>query len=44
MSKHPRFANISAQIKHICNFQPLEIVDRGSETQLLVGEKLNTLI
>ena len=24
-------------------FQPLEVVDRGSETQLQVGEKLNKL-
>ena len=23
------------------NFQPLEVVDRGSETQLEVGENLN---
>ena len=26
------------------DFQPLEVVDRGSETQLQVGEKLNDLI
>ena len=26
------------------NFHPLEVVDRGSETQLQVGEKLNYLI
>ena len=25
------------------NFQPLEVVDRGSETQLQVAEKLNNL-
>ena len=25
---------------NICNFHPLEVVDRGSETQLQVGEKL----
>ena len=25
-------------------FQPLEVVDRGSETQLIVGENLNSLI
>ena len=40
-----RFANICAQIKHIyiyiSNFQPLEVVGRGSETQLQVGENLN---
>ena len=26
------------------NFHPLEVVDRGSETQLQVGENLNYLI
>ena len=26
------------------NFNPLEVVDRDSETQLQVGEKLNYLI
>ena len=26
------------------NFHPLEVVDRGSETQLEVGENLNNLI
>ena len=26
------------------NFQPLEVVDRGSETQLQVGENLNNII
>ena len=26
------------------NFHPLEVVDRGSETQLQVGEKFNYLI
>ena len=25
------------------NFYPVEVVDRGSETQLQVGEKLNKL-
>ena len=28
----------------ISNFHPLEVVGRGSETQLQVGEKLNYLI
>ena len=26
---------------NISNFHPLEVVDRGSETQLQVGENLN---
>ena len=29
------------QIKQISNFHPLEVVGRGSETQLRVGEHLN---
>ena len=29
---------------NMINFQPLEVVDRGSETQLQVGENLNYLI
>ena len=28
---------------YICNFQPLEVVGRGSETQLQVAENLNKL-
>ena len=28
---------------YMSNFQPLEVVDRGSETQLQVGENLNKL-
>ena len=35
-----RFANDWLQIKHMSNFHPLEVVGRGSETQLQVGEKL----
>ena len=30
--------------KYMSNFQPLEIVDRGSETQPQVVENLNRLI
>ena len=30
--------------KNMDNFHPLEVVDRGSETQLQVGENLNYLI
>ena len=29
---------------NVCNFQPLEVVSRGSETQLQVAENLNKLI
>ena len=31
-------------LKHMGNFHPLEVLGRGSETQLQVGEKLNYLI
>ena len=34
-----KWANICAQ----SNFQPLDVVGRGSETQLHVGENLNKL-
>ena len=27
---------------NVCNFHPLEVVGRGSETQLQVGENLNS--
>ena len=36
------FAN--TLIKQMCSFHPLEVVGRGSETQLQVGENLNYLI
>ena len=40
-----RFANVWSQIKQIKNnFHPLDVVGRGSETQLQVGENLNDLI
>ena len=29
---------------NICNLHPLEVVCRGSETQLQVGENLNDLV
>ena len=40
-----RFVNLLFQIKHviISNFQPLEVVDRGRETQPQVVENLNKL-
>ena len=41
--KTSRFANICAQIKKKSNFQPLEVVGRGSETQLQEAENLNKL-
>ena len=37
------FLNVGCQIKHISNFQPLEVVDRDSETQLQVAENFNYL-
>ena len=44
MVKHPDFRIIVwSQIKHMCNFDPLEVVGRGSETQLQVGENLNQI-
>ena len=44
VSKHPRFSNVCAQIKQILViFNHLEVVDRGSETQLQVGENVNDL-
>ena len=31
----------SLKLENKSNFQPFEVVDRGSETQLQVGENLN---
>ena len=40
--KELRFGDMCSQIKtNMSNFQPLEVVDRGSETQLQVVENLN---
>ena len=40
-----KFANAWSQIKkNMSNFLPREVVDRGSETQIQVGENLNYLI
>ena len=36
-----RVTNVRSQIKQISNFHPLEVVGRGGETQLQVGENLN---
>ena len=35
-----RFANVWSQLKQMSNFHPLEVVGRGSGTQLEVGETL----
>ena len=36
-----KFENVWSQIKkNVINFHPLEVVGRGSETQLQVGENL----
>ena len=43
--KTSRFVNVWSQIKQIMgNFQQLEVVGRGSETQPQVVENLNKLI
>ena len=36
-----RCAIVRHHIKHLSNFHPLEVVGRGSETQLQVGENWN---
>ena len=36
-----RFENVWYEIKQLINFHPLEVVDRGSETQLQVSKNLN---
>ena len=38
-----RYVNVWSQIKHMSNFQPHEVVDRSSETQLQVVENVNKL-
>ena len=39
-----RFANVWCQMDtNMSNFHPLEVVCRGSETQLQVGENLNMI-
>ena len=40
-SELSRFTNICAQFKRTSNFQPLEVVDHGSETQLQVAVKIH---
>ena len=45
MDSQSGFTNICFQIKHISEyFRPLEVVGRGDETQLQVGEDINYLI
>ena len=40
MKAHDKLIKITAPFS---NFQPLEVVDRGSETQLQVAEKLKII-
>ena len=39
--KHQHFQMIDLKLANTSNFHPLEVVGRGSETQLQVGENLN---
>ena len=39
--KHQDLQENGLKFNNIINFHPLEVVGRGSETQLQVGEKLN---
>ena len=41
MSKHQELQICVSKLNNICDFQPLEVVGRGSETQLQVAENLN---
>ena len=42
MFQHQDFQLFGLKLKNVNNFQPLEVVGRGSETQQLqVGENLN---
>ena len=44
MSKHQDLQIIVLKLnKYMCNFQPLEVVDHSSETQLQVAENINKL-
>ena len=42
MVKHQDLQMFGVTLNNTSNFHPLEVVDRGSETQLQVGENLNT--
>ena len=41
--KHRDLQTFASNCTHMNNFHPLEVVGRGSETQLQVGENLNCL-
>ena len=43
MLKHQDL-QLFGQLDNISNFHPLEVVDRGSETQLQVGENFNYMV
>ena len=43
VSKYQDLQIFVLKLKKRSNFQPLEVVGRGSQTQLQVGEKLNKL-
>ena len=40
--KHQDLQMFDVTLNNTSNFHPLEVVDRGSETQLQVGDNLNT--
>ena len=40
MFNHQNLQMFYAKVKNISNFHPLEVVGRGSETQLQVGENI----
>ena len=43
MSKHQELQIFASKLNNICDFQPLEVVGRGSGTQLQVADNLNKL-
>ena len=43
MSKHQNLLIFVLKLNKYSNVQPLEVVGRGSETQLQVGENFNNL-
>ena len=38
---HQDLQILDLKLNNMCNFHPLEVVGRGSETQLRVGENIN---
>ena len=43
MFKHRDLQMFGLKLDNMSNFHPLEVVDRGSETQLQVSENLNEI-